>query len=63
MKSITTLKGNWKTTKGKLIQRFANLINNDSLYREGLQQEIKGRAQTRLGKTKTKVKNFFHIQY
>ena len=55
MKNITELKGNWKETKGKLKQKFAMLTDNDLLLVEGKQDEMLGRLQIRLGKTKEEI--------
>jgi uncharacterized protein YjbJ (UPF0337 family) len=55
MKNITQLKGNWNETKGKLKQKFALLTDSDLLLIEGKQDEMLGRLQTRLGKTKEEI--------
>lgn len=55
MKNTTELKGNWNETKGKLKQKFAMLVDNDSLLLEGKQEEILGRLQTKVGKTKEEI--------
>jgi uncharacterized protein YjbJ (UPF0337 family) len=55
MKNITELKGNWKETKGKLKQKFALLTDSDLLLIEGKQDEMLGRLQIRLGKTKEEI--------
>jgi len=55
MKNATELLGNWKETKGKLKQKFAMLTDNDLLLVEGKQDELVGRLQKRLGKTKEQV--------
>jgi uncharacterized protein YjbJ (UPF0337 family) len=55
MKGLTELKGNWIEVKGKLKQKFAMLTDNDLLYIEGKQEEIFGRLQVRLGKTKEEI--------
>jgi uncharacterized protein YjbJ (UPF0337 family) len=49
------LKGNWNETKGKLKQKFAMLTDNDLLLVEGKQDELLGRLQTKLGKTKEEI--------
>jgi len=48
-------KGNWNETKGKLKQKFAMLTDSDLLLIEGKQDEMIGRLQIRLGKTKEQV--------
>lgn len=55
MKNLTELKGNWTETKGKLKQKFAMLTDNDLLLVEGKQDEMLGRLQVRLGKTKEDI--------
>jgi len=55
MKNITELKGNWNETKGKLKQKFAMLTDNDLLLVEGKHDEMFGRLQTKLGKTKEQI--------
>jgi uncharacterized protein YjbJ (UPF0337 family) len=52
-----TIKGNWKEMSGKLKQRFANLTDDDLLFTEGKEEELVGRLQKKLGKTKEDVKN------
>ena len=49
------LKGNWNQTKGKLKQKFAALTDNDLLLEEGKEDELLGRLQTKLGKTKEEI--------
>lgn len=55
MKNLTELKGNWNETKGKLKQKFAILTDSDLLLIEGKQDEMLGRLQIRLGKTKEEI--------
>lgn len=55
MLNMTELKGNWNETKGKLKQKFAILTDNDLMLLEGKHEELLGRLQTRLGKTKEEV--------
>lgn len=55
MKNTTELKGNWNETKGKLKQKFAMLTDSDVLYEEGRQDEMLGRLQIKLGKTKEEL--------
>jgi uncharacterized protein YjbJ (UPF0337 family) len=55
MKNLTELKGNWNETKGKLKQKFALLTDSDLLLLEGKQDEMLGRLQIRLGKTKEEI--------
>ncbi len=55
MTNITELKGNWNEVKGKLKQKFATLTDDDLLLVEGKQDELMGRIQTKLGKTKEEL--------
>lgn len=49
------IKGNWNETAGKLKQQFANLTDDDLLLVEGKEEELLGRLQKKLGKTKEEV--------
>ncbi len=49
------LKGNWNEVKGKLKQKFAQLTDNDLLMLEGKADEVLGRPQAKLGKTKEEL--------
>lgn len=55
MKNMTEFKGNWNEVKGKLKQKFAMLTDNDLLLIEGKQDELIGRLQVKLGKTKEEI--------
>jgi uncharacterized protein YjbJ (UPF0337 family) len=55
MSNIIELKGNWNEIKGKLKQKFALLTDNDLLLLEGKQEEMLGRLQAKLGKTKEEL--------
>jgi uncharacterized protein YjbJ (UPF0337 family) len=46
---------NWNEQKGKLKQKLAILTNNDSMLIEGKREEILGRLQKELGKTKEEL--------
>jgi uncharacterized protein YjbJ (UPF0337 family) len=49
------VKGNWNETKGKLKQKFAILTDNDLMFVEGKKDEMLGRLQVKLGKTKEQL--------
>jgi uncharacterized protein YjbJ (UPF0337 family) len=49
-------KGNWNEKKGKLKQKFAILTDNDLMFMEGKKDEMLGRLQTKLGKTKEQLR-------
>lgn len=51
----TELKGNWEKQKGKLKQKFALLTDNDLMYEEGKEDEMYGKLQIKLGKTKEEL--------
>jgi len=55
MKNTTELMGNWNETKGKLKQKFGKLTDSDVLLVEGKQEELIGRLQIKLGKTKKEI--------
>lgn len=55
MTNITVIKGNWNEQKGKLKQKFAALTDNDLLFETGKKEEMLGRLQIRLGKTKEEL--------
>ena len=50
------IKGNWKVAKGKLKQKYAELTEDDLKYTEGQEDELVGRLQRKLGKSKEEVK-------
>ena len=54
--NTTSLKGKWNEVKGKLKQQFADLTDDDLLYEEGKEDELYGRLQQKVGKTKDEVK-------
>lgn len=55
MANTTELKGDWNEMKGKLKQKFATLTDDDLLFAEGKQDEMYGRLQQKLGKTKEEI--------
>lgn len=50
-------KGNWNVVKGKLKQKYANLTDDDLTYVEGKEDELLGRLQKKIGRTKEELKN------
>ena len=50
------IKGTWNEIKGKLKQKYANLTDDDLTFTEGKEEELYGRLQKRLGKTKDEIK-------
>jgi uncharacterized protein YjbJ (UPF0337 family) len=55
MTNITELKGNWNEQKGKLKQKFAMLTDDDLMFIEGKKDEMLGKLQIKLGKTKEQL--------
>jgi uncharacterized protein YjbJ (UPF0337 family) len=53
--NTTEVKGNWKEQKGKLKMKFAALLDNDLLFEEGKKDEMFGRLQVKLGKSKEEL--------
>jgi uncharacterized protein YjbJ (UPF0337 family) len=45
-------KGSWNEMKGKLKQKYAQLSDDDLAFTEGKEDELLGRLQQKLGKTK-----------
>jgi uncharacterized protein YjbJ (UPF0337 family) len=56
--NTTELKGNWNEQKGKLKKQFAELTDNDLMFEEGKKEEMMGKLQIKLGKTKEELKKF-----
>ena len=48
-------KGSWNETKGKIKQAYGGLTDDDLKYEEGKDQELVGRLQTKIGKTKDEI--------
>jgi uncharacterized protein YjbJ (UPF0337 family) len=53
--NTTEIKGNWNEQKGKLKQKFSVLTDDDLLFVEGKKDEMMGRLQIKLGKTKDEL--------
>jgi len=54
--NTTEIKGNWNELKGKLKQKFADLTDDDLLYVEGQEDELYGKIQKKVGKSKDEVR-------
>lgn len=50
------LKGTWNEAKGKLKQKYGELTDDDLTFAEGKEDELVGRLQKRLGKTKEEIR-------
>ncbi len=46
------LKGNWNKLKGKLKQKYGELTDDDLSYVEGKEDEMFGKLQKKIGKSK-----------
>ena len=49
------MKGNWNELKGKAKKEYAELTDDDLMYEEGKDDELVGRIQQKIGKTKQEV--------
>lgn len=49
-------KGSWNEIKGKLKQSYGNLTDDDLVFAEGKDDELVGRLQKKLGKSKEEVR-------
>jgi uncharacterized protein YjbJ (UPF0337 family) len=50
------MKGSWNEIKGKLKQSYGNLTDDDLVFAEGKDDELVGRLQKKLGKSKEEVR-------
>ena len=53
--NTTELLGNWNVTKGRLKQKYATLTDDDLLLITGKHDEMLGKLQAKLGKTKEEL--------
>ena len=49
------IKGRWNELKGKIKQAYGVLTDDDLVHEEGKDDELIGRVQKKLGKTKDEV--------
>lgn len=49
------IRGNWNELKGKIKQQYADLTDDDLEREEGKDDELIGRIQQKIGKTKDQV--------
>ncbi|MCO6480880.1 MAG: CsbD family protein [Phaeodactylibacter sp.] len=57
MSAITDkIRGNWNMIKGKLKEEYGQLTDDDLAYVEGQEDQLLGRLQQKLGKSKQEVK-------
>ena len=57
--NTTEIKGNWDEVKGKLKQQYADLTDDDLMFEEGKEDEMYGKIQKRIGKTKDEITKWF----
>ena len=50
------IKGSWNEVKGKLKQKYARLTDDDLQFVEGKSDDLLGRLQTTLGRTKEEIR-------
>ena len=50
------IKGNWNEAAGKLKQKYAQLTDDDLLFIEGKEEELLGKLQKKIGKSKEEIR-------
>jgi uncharacterized protein YjbJ (UPF0337 family) len=50
------IKGSWNEIKGKLKQKYGQLTDDDLMFADGKEDELLGRLQKRLGRTKDELR-------
>lgn len=56
----TELKGNWSEQKGKLKKKFVFLTENDIMLEKGKEDEMLGKLQIKLGKTREELRKIIY---
>jgi uncharacterized protein YjbJ (UPF0337 family) len=51
-----TFKGTWNEVKGKMKQKYGELTDDDLIFAEGKEDELLGKLQKKLGKTKDEIR-------
>ena len=51
------VRGDWNIIKGKLKQLYGNLTDDDLVFVKGKEEEMLGRLQQKLGKTKQGIRD------
>ena len=51
------IKGSWNEIKGKLKQKYGSLTDDDLTFAEGKDDELLGRLQKKLGRTKEQIRD------
>ena len=52
------MNGSWNEVKGKVKKEYADLTDDDLMYEEGKDDELLGRIQQKIGKTKQEIKDW-----
>jgi uncharacterized protein YjbJ (UPF0337 family) len=50
------MRGSWNEVKGKLKQKYGQLTDDDLMFAEGKEDELLGRLQKRLGRTRDELR-------
>jgi len=50
------MKGSWNEMKGKLKQKYGQLTDDDLAFADGKEDELLGRLQKRLGRTRDQLR-------
>jgi len=58
--NATEIPGSWNEQKGKLKEKFAILLDDDLLFAEGRKEEMVGKLQIKLGKTREELYNIIN---
>jgi uncharacterized protein YjbJ (UPF0337 family) len=53
-------KGSWNEVKGKLKQKYGELTDDDLQYTEGKEDQLIGRMQKKLGKSKDEIRRIIN---
>ena len=51
------IKGDWNILKGKLKQKFGKLTDDDLTFLKGKEEELLGRLQLKIGRTKQEIRD------
>ena len=58
--NTTIIEGKWNEQIGKLKTQFAILTDNDLMFEEGKKEEMLGKLQIKLGKTKEEFQDLMN---
>ena len=50
------MKGSWNEVKGKLKQKYGQLTDDDLMFAEGKEDELLGRLEKRVGRTRDELR-------